>query len=364
MQELERVYIKWIKRLRKINIYLVVFAFFVEVVMYFLLKKLDLVLQPLAEYIKWFLLIPTTANIMIIVVGEIVAKQIPSNSLSMKYIPILQLSGICMVLASIHNVFSVTLCFFCFPLFISAIFGDKKMIRNTAALNFLCLTFTLFFRKYMIYKPEKDIYFFAEAMVAYVVLAATFLVCDVLIKFQKENNNIFHQGYLRQIEMQEQLNKDSKTGLYGQTIFTNTLNQMVETWENTKGTMLLAVIDIDDFKNINDTYGHLKGDQIILNLAEVMKTIFIKNQFISRYGGEEFAIIFPECEMDRAVALLEELRITFEKQEYCFMEDTVTISIGLAKWRKGWTSDQLFEAADSAMYSSKKNGKNRTMVYG
>lgn len=362
MQELKQAYAKWRKILLRTNIYLVICAFFVELLMFFVLKKLDLILQPLPEYFKWFLLAPTIANLLIILTGEILLKRMAPDSKAINYIPIVQLAGICTVLACIHNVFSVTLCFFCFPLFMTAIFGDKKMLNNIAILCFLFMTCTLFYRKFAFYNPKNDIYFLAEAIVAYVVLFATFTVSRVLINFQEEKTQIINNGYQHQLEMQDQLNKDQKTGLYGQTIFNNTLNHMVEISGTTNKTILLAVIDIDDFKKINDTYGHLKGDQIILTLSEVMKTVF-NEHFISRFGGEEFAIIFSESEIESAVVKLEELRTKFEKINYIFMEDTVTISIGIAIWQKGWTAEQLFEAADSAMYSAKNSGKNRTMVY-
>lgn len=363
MQELTPTYAKWRKIILRTNIFMVIFIFIVELIMFLVLNKFDLILQPLPEYFIWFLFIPTIANSIIIIVGSVMIKWISSDSKIINYIPLVQLSAISLVVACIHNIFSITLSTFCFPIFLSAIFGDKKMIRNMVIISYLFITISLFYRKFAIYSPENDIYFSAEAVLAYAFIFATYIIGEVLIKFQEEKTNIINQSYLLRIEMQELLNKDQKTDLYGQTIFANTLNQMVELSESTNEGILLAIIDIDDFKKVNDTYGHLKGDQIILALADTMRSLFQNNHFISRFGGEEFSIIFTKIGMDKAVSLLEGLRSSFEKRKYEFMDEKVTISIGIAEWRKGWTADQLFEASDNAMYISKNSGKNKVIIY-
>jgi diguanylate cyclase (GGDEF)-like protein len=242
-------------------------------------------------------------------------------------------------------------------------FSDKKMTRIIGIVCFIFLIITLLYRKFSLYRPKNDRYFLAEAIVTIAILGGTYILCKVLIRFAEEKTDIIHEGYLQQIEMQELLNRDQKTGLYGQTIFMNTLEHMIEIANTSLETFAVAVIDIDDFKKVNDTYGHLKGDQVIIKLADMLKKYFHDNQFIARYGGEEFTIIFSENEINHGFELLEELRKAFETEKYNFMEDKITISTGIAVWRQGWTSEQLFEAADMAMYTSKSNGKNRIKVY-
>jgi diguanylate cyclase (GGDEF)-like protein len=363
MRELEQIHEKWRIKLLQTNILLTIQVFLVEVLMFFILKKLDLIEQPIRIYLKYFMINPTIINSLILYIGYIMMNHLPFNSKHINYIPLLQMAAICLVIASTHNIFSVTLCLFCFPLFSTIMFSDKKMIRIIGIVSFLFLIFALLFRKFSLYGPKNDRYFLAEAIVAVAILGGTYILCTVLIRFSEEKTDILHQSYLQQIEMQEMLNRDQKTGLYGQTIFMNTLDCMIEIANNSLDSFAVAVIDIDDFKKVNDTYGHLKGDQVIIKLAEMMKKYFVDNQFIARYGGEEFAIIFSENELDHGFELLEKLRTAFGTQKYSFMEDKITISVGIAIWKQGWTSEQLFEAADKAMYSSKSEGKNRTKVY-
>jgi diguanylate cyclase (GGDEF)-like protein len=234
------------------------------------------------------------------------------------------------------------------------------MVRHMALLNFLFLLIALMFRRYWIYKPENDLYFLPEALVACSILAATIVFAGMLIGFQEEKTNFINRGLRQQIEMQDQLNRDQQTGLHGQTLFINTLSKMVDKVDHP---LQLVVIDIDDFKKVNDSYGHLRGDEIILKLVELMKEIFKHEYFISRYGGEEFTIICKDSDLEYLVVLLEKLRLAFESHKYEFMEERVTISIGIAQYQPGWSAERLFEAADQAMYVSKRKGKNRISIY-
>ena len=363
MQEFELIYENWRKKLLHTNLLLTMLVFFVEVKMFLILRKLALIEQPILEYLRCFLITPTITNIFILYFGNLVMKRISSNFKYINYVPIMQMAAICLVIASTHNIFSVTLCLFSFPLFTTIMFSNKLMTRIVGLVCSLFLIISLLFRRFSIYRPKNDRYFWAEAIVALAILCATYILCNVLIKFVKEKTDIIHNGYIQRIEMQELLKRDQKTGLFGQTVFMNTLDHMVDVASCTQKSLALAVIDIDDFKKVNDTYGHLKGDQIIITLADMMKKYFDENQFIARYGGEEFVIILSDNEINHGIYLLEKFRIAFEATKYSFMEDKISISIGIAKWRKGWTSAQLFEAADAAMYTSKSYGKNRTTVY-
>lgn len=363
MKELELLHKRWRKILLRTNLLLTIMVFLVEIIMFFILRKLDLIEQPIPLYLKWFLIEPVIINLIIFYAGYFAMKYLLNNSAYINYIPIIQMAVICMVIACVHNIFSMTLGLLCFPLFATIMFSDKKMTRTIGAICYVLLIITLAFRRFSVYRPENDRYFWAEVFVSLAILTATYIFCKVLIIFSQEKTDLIQTGYVEQIYMKEQLNKDQKTGLFGHTIFMNTLDKMVDLAKDSLQSFAVAVIDIDNFKKVNDTYGHLKGDQVIITLAERMKNIFTDGQLIARYGGEEFAIIFSDENMDLIIEHLEKLRISFGEEKYDFMDSRVTISIGLAKWREGWTSEQLFQAADTAMYTSKQEGKNRITVF-
>ena len=363
MQEFVKTYEKWRKMLLHTNQSVVVFVFIVEFFVSFVLKESDLMLQSTKVYLMNFLIVPTALNLLILFAGRAARKLVASDSGISSYIPSVQLSLICMVVACTHFIFSSTLCIFCIPPFTTVIFGDKKITRRVGMICGAALTGALLCRRYSGYRLTSDPYFWTEAIIAFAVLSASIAVCSVLIKFQQEKNDTIQRGYLLNLEMKEQLSRDQKTGLYGNAVFMNTLGELVRASETTGNTIAVAFIDIDDFKRINDSQGHLRGDQVILKLAELMQQNNSGSYFMARFGGEEFAIIFRDEKEAKAFAFLEDLRIKFSELKYTFVQDTITISIGLAVWKRGCTSEELFDHADTAMYASKAAGKNRTTIY-
>lgn len=359
----KNAYDKWRNLLLRANLFLVILVFIVEFIMYFVLLKSSLVFQSTQIYMFDYFIKPSVANFLIIIIGHHLSNKLASDSKWIYYIPSTQLALCCMVVASTHYTFPVTLDIFCIPLFTTVIFSNSKLTGRIGILCSVLLALTLCNRRFSQDDFSKDIYFWAEAIVAYFILFGTIYVCNILIKFQEEKTQIIASGYAKQIDMQKRLNKDQKTGLYGATIFTNQLANMVKQSNLTNASLALAIIDIDDFKRINDTYGHLKGDQVILRLCELMKNNYKSNTFISRFGGEEFAIIISGNDTKNAADFLDKLRTEFQNQTYDFMNEILTISIGIAFWKPGWTSTELFENADAAMYDAKNSGKNKTTVY-
>lgn len=358
MHDFETIYIKWRKILLRTNIYVAILIFVIEVLMLFFLISTNLIVTSISNYLISYLLVPTVANALIILAGIFIIRKLPPESLLINYVPAVQQVLIGMVVAATHYVFSATLCVFCLPIFATIVFSDKRVTRNVGILSFMALTAEMIIRQISPFRLYNEDFFLAEVIVAYTILIATAIICNVLIDFQKEKSVIIQQSYLRQLEMKDQLYKDQKTGLYGHTIFMNTLDNLVKLADRTNLSFALAIIDIDDFKKINDTYGHLKGDQVIFALANLLKKDFCESLFTARFGGEEFAIIFTESQVDQAGEFLEKLRKEFAGIKYPFTDEVVTISIGIATWQAGWSVENLFDNADSAMYTAKSIGKN------
>jgi len=124
------------------------------------------------------------------------------------------------------------------------------------------------------------------------------------------------------------------------------------------------ICDIDYFKKINDTYGHDAGDQILRQLALILKESIRSTDFAARVGGEEFCIIFPDTELQGSAALAEALRQAVAIQPFKTDQGSVpvTISIGVAAHTQGTPHASTFKSADKALYSSKENGRNQVTV--
>lgn len=121
----------------------------------------------------------------------------------------------------------------------------------------------------------------------------------------------------------------------------------------------LILLDIDHFKMINDTYGHLEGDRILIQIAKMMTGMVRKSDAIARWGGEEFVILLPEQSLSNAIQFAERLRIHIEK---AYIDDLdVTASMGVAIFDHGDTESSLFTKVDKALYRAKELGRNRVI---
>ncbi len=177
-------------------------------------------------------------------------------------------------------------------------------------------------------------------------------------------------GRLR--EHLEQVRRDAMTDaltmLANRKAFDETLERACATAAATDQTLTLAVVDIDHFKMFNDTWGHQTGDQVIRYVASVIGRVGGEGvRFAARYGGEEFAVIFPGEKSDVALAALEQAREeissrTLKRRSTNEDLGAITISTGIAEHRPGDPPVALLEAADGALYASKRAGRNRTSL--
>jgi two-component system, cell cycle response regulator len=156
--------------------------------------------------------------------------------------------------------------------------------------------------------------------------------------------------------------KDGLTGLYNRKSFDDKLDSEFSRCKRYGHSMSLVMIDIDHFKPVNDTYGHLAGDAVLTNLAKLFGRFFRSVDFIARYGGEEFVIILPETSLTGALLTCERIRMAVANNEVHVNQHTlkVTISIGIAEYSNDLKSpESLLDAADKKLYEAKNKGRNR-----
>lgn len=129
--------------------------------------------------------------------------------------------------------------------------------------------------------------------------------------------------------------------------------------KRTQSTFSLILIDIDNFKKVNDTNGHLMGDEVLKKLGYILKQSTRSIDIVARWGGEEFAIILPETDLNGAKTFAERLRKTVENYDFGFQ---VTISLGIVSTCDVLTLDELLTQADEALYTAKEK-KNIVVTY-
>ena len=157
---------------------------------------------------------------------------------------------------------------------------------------------------------------------------------------------------------------DALTPAYNHRFFQEALSKEIHRHARTGHELALAMLDIDDFKRVNDSFGHPVGDEILKGLVEELMVNARDTDVVARYGGEEFAIIFPDTSPDKAREAANRLREIIEERLFeppqLGRGLRLTVSIGIAVYpRDGMSSTDLIARADAALYFAKKNGKNQ-----
>ena len=159
---------------------------------------------------------------------------------------------------------------------------------------------------------------------------------------------------------------DGLTGLYNRRQFEIGLEQEYNRTKRHPSDFSLAILDIDFFKKVNDTYGHQYGDYVLKTVADLMKNSFRKTDLLYRYGGEELIMIMPETNIEGAIIPVQRLRRSVEDYDFNYngVKAKVTVSIGLTmNYSKFNSPAELLKSADEALYNAKESGRNRVILH-
>ena len=160
---------------------------------------------------------------------------------------------------------------------------------------------------------------------------------------------------------------DALTGLYNRRHFLTVLQKELDRVDRTKSTCSILMIDLDQFKSFNDTYGHSEGDRLLREVADTIRASIRSMDFPFRFGGEEFVILLPETGAAGAMACAERFRNRLCERDFYPVPGgvpvTVTASIGIVEYRDGDDIEAMVRFADIAMYAAKTAGRNRSVDY-
>jgi len=167
------------------------------------------------------------------------------------------------------------------------------------------------------------------------------------------------RGHLE--EQRQKALQDPLTGLPNRAAWNERLELEFARWQRYGGDLLLAVLDVDHFKRVNDGYGHLAGDRVLKIIGSELHKRLRKTDFIARFGGEEFVVLLPNTPYEAGLQLMESLRDSIGSCPFHFKGERVaiTLSAGLTAFSEGDSTERAFERADSALYRAKDSGRNR-----
>jgi diguanylate cyclase (GGDEF)-like protein len=160
--------------------------------------------------------------------------------------------------------------------------------------------------------------------------------------------------------------RDELTGLLNRRAIVRKAVECLSRARESRGTLVIGLIDLDHFKSINDRFGHAVGDQLLQKLALAMRTTLHTREVFGRYGGEEFLVLFPDMTLEQARQASEKLRLALRDHSLRIEEQdvTVTLSLGLASFESGDVLfDQVARRADIALYVAKTQGRDRVEIF-
>lgn len=162
----------------------------------------------------------------------------------------------------------------------------------------------------------------------------------------------------RTSELKRMAVTDGLTGLYNHQYSHDLLEEMIVSSQDVDSNITVILLDIDNFKRINDSFGHQVGDNILKEVAQIMQTQIRAGDFVGRYGGEEFLVVLRDCPLESGITIGERMRQRIELEDFDQIDYSVTMSGGLCSW-EGESVKELIKRVDKLLYKAKENGRNQ-----
>lgn len=215
------------------------------------------------------------------------------------------------------------------------------------ALSYLCLSFY--------YIENISLESFAEASV-YIFLTVAF---SCISTYRIQSNK--RKQYAIQMQLELLTVTDKLTNIYNRAKFDLALEEWCKLSLRYNFPFSLIIFDLDDYKKVNDTFGHVAGDEVLVNVCEVVKESIRNGDIFARWGGEEFTILLPYTSLEQAYELAERLRKKIE-HNVVICDHHITCSFGVTQFKEHDTMETFVKRADLLMYKAKKSGKNAVMM--
>lgn len=249
------------------------------------------------------------------------------------------------------------------PIFASVLFFSKKRVWIVFLMQMTGYLLVLFDPAYRLYLSSFDMVSIPAFLILGTYVAQVIVTSGVEVLDDLQASMLAKQDLIvRNAIMTKQSKTDGLTNLYNQSSFKDYYEKAFE-YANSGMSLHLALIDIDDFKSINDTYGHRVGDIILEKVSLIIQETITSSDIAARYGGEEFALLMFEQSFEQAYALVEQIRQKIALMGHLELEGaSITVSIGLKSYSPNLTKDKLFEEVDACLYAAKRTGKNKTVT--
>lgn len=353
---------KWRKSILIISLVLSLLILGIEIFMFFVLKQDIERTNITLQYIFIRIVVPSIMDFGALFTALLFQLDKKTSMPVKNYFSTFPALMFCSVLAIFHNYFQILLISPAFCFFISSLFGDTKVLKTNGILTvpvFIVAAITFWF------DPEtgESYYKFLTLITAVTLISSAFVFANTVLTSQAEKLKYIHQTYKRQTALIEELRIDPLTKLYNRTALQETLISSISRSDTEQIKPSLAIMDLDFFKHVNDEYGHINGDLVLITLAEIITKIMSSSRKAFRFGGEEFVLLFEGFSQEQVRDRLDSIRKTFSETRFSFAPDkSFTLSAGIAEIKSGDNPSSWIERADKALYFAKEHGRNQIKI--
>lgn len=314
---------------------------------------------PPVIYWRRFIVFPTLCMLAANICADILIRSHRLRQQAKEYTTLMLIVLFCFFLCMVHSIVAVLLTTFVVPVFISTIFADVKLTRRVFELS-QALQILSGFKMRFFSTRDFGLWIWVELIVSAGILSASYLMARIQISNGQFNIRSLERFYSERKSLKEQLLRDALTGLYNRKGYERFATELVEECAASGTSLSFIMLDVDDFKRINDTFGHAAGDAVLQCVARILRGNSNGNILAFRLGGEEFGLLLKGCCLPEAHRICEGMRSLMESSRLPEIKNTqVTFSCGIACIdRKCADLISLYKAADSAMYRAKSDGKN------
>ncbi|NVK74037.1 MAG: transporter substrate-binding domain-containing protein [Oceanospirillaceae bacterium] len=220
------------------------------------------------------------------------------------------------------------------------------------------------FTRWIPIKYEQDV----DYKIVWQVVLGVFVFLTLMLYWNRKitkANTLLRQAQKDIEEKNKELNRlaltDNLTALFNRRKLEEIIRSEIDKQSYLKRGFCLSILDIDHFKSVNDKYGHQRGDSVLIEFSNVLKDSLRKSDYVGRYGGEEFIIVFPESSIEDVTLIVEKIRLKISQHDFEAI-DHRTASFGLTSFKQGDTIETMIKRADIALYEAKKSGRNKVVI--
>ena len=358
--EYRRINSKWLRMHFRLLLWLVAFTTAMETAMYFVLKRLGAISTSDHMYLVKYLLVPLLCNLT--ACGAAAGFMRSRLTLEKKICAVsLLTAAVAFFVYSFHSVFFALFLVFAIPPLLTTAYGDRKLTVITST---VCLVGKAVSDLFLQWDPQEIHVFSSQSTMvdfalSMVLLLLFYVVCFRLLTMEQEKNEASINLERERQRYQEEAVTDALTKVGNRQALRAAFQQMDASPETP---YFLAMMDLDDFKKLNDTYGHSQGDRYLRAMGRVLRETATDRMQPFRFGGDEFCILFRDCEQEEALAVCRDIQERFLQEDIHGICCPVSVCIGVAEHLPEERPVQLLDRADAALYRA-KHAKGSVHMY-